>query len=108
MVASIGRRLRMELDLDSALAAAVEEVGLALEAARCFVRLGDAAGELPVVASWVREGVAPLGDDTEHLPVSNLAAREDRTVSVADIQNAPELTAPMRRGLAHLRSLATR
>ena len=108
MLASIGRRLRMELDLDSALAAAVEEVGSALEAARCFVRLGDALGELPVVAEWTREGVASLGDDTTRLPVSNLAAREDRTVAVADIQDAPQLTEPLLGGLEQLRSLGTR
>jgi len=78
MLTSIGRRLRMELDLDSALTAAVEEVGSALEAARCFVRVGDASGELPVVAEWTREGVASLGDDSTRFPVSNLAAREDR------------------------------
>jgi PAS domain S-box-containing protein len=108
MVTSIGRRLRSELDLDAAIAAAVEEVGRALEAARCFVRLGDASGELPVVAEWTRDGVPALGNDTQRLPVSNLAAREDRTVSVADIQNAPELTEPMLGGVEQLRSLGTR
>jgi PAS domain S-box-containing protein len=108
MVASIGRRLRTELDLDAALAAAVEEVGRALEAARCFVRLGDASGDLPVVAEWTREGIPALGNDTQRLPVSNLAAREDRTVFVADMQNAAELPEPMLGGLEQLRSLGTR
>ncbi|TML10733.1 MAG: GAF domain-containing protein [Actinobacteria bacterium] len=51
LLADIGRRLRAELDLDSALAATVEQTGLALAASRCFVRLEDAAGELPVVAA---------------------------------------------------------
>ena len=108
MLASIGRRLRTELDLDSALAAAVEEVGRALEAARCFVRLGDTLGELAVVAEWTRPGVHPLGDDGERLPISNLAAGEDRTVTVADIRNAPELTEPTLGGLEQLRALGTR
>ncbi len=108
LLASIGRRLRTELDLDSALAAAVEEVGRALEAARCFVRLGDAQGEPAVAAQWTEDGAPALGDDTENLPVSNLAAREERTVAVVDIQDAPELMEPMLGGLEQLRSLGAR
>ena len=108
LLASIGRRLRTELDLDAALTAAVAEGGRALGAVRCFVRLGDPAGELPVVAHWAREGARPLGDDTENLPVSNLAAREDRTVAVVDIQDAPELREPQLGSLEHLRSLGVR
>ncbi|MDX6562320.1 MAG: hypothetical protein QOD65_2134, partial [Gaiellales bacterium] len=74
----------------------------------CFVRVGDASGELPVVAEWTREGVTLLGRDTARLPVSNLAAREDRTVAITDIRDAPELTEPMLGGLEQLRSLGTR
>ena len=82
LVAGIGRRLRSELDLDPALRTTVEETGHALGASRCFVRLGDEAGELPVAAQWTAPGAEPVGDDLEKLPVSNLAAREQRTVAI--------------------------
>jgi PAS domain S-box-containing protein len=108
LLASIGRRLRTELDLDAALAAAVEEVGGALGAARCFVRLGDSENELRVEAQWTADGVPVLGDDTENLPVSNLAAREGRTVAIADIELAQELAEPGLGDLRHLSSLGAR
>ena len=108
LLASIGRRLRTELDLDSALASAVEELGRALEAARCFVRVGDSEGELFVAAQWTADGAPAVSDDTENLPVSNLAAREGRTVEIVDIQDAPELREPMLGGLEQLRSLGAR
>jgi two-component system, OmpR family, phosphate regulon sensor histidine kinase PhoR len=108
LLASIARRLRTELDLDTALDAAVEEVGRALGAARCFVRLGEPAGDLPVVAQWAVEGAPPLGADAANLPVSNLAAREGRTVAVVDIQDAPELLEPLLGGLERLHALGAR
>src|SRR5438067_544674 len=108
LLSSIARRLRTELDLDAALGAAVEGVGQALGAARCFIRLGDPAGELPMAAQWSAEGVAKLGDDVESLPVSGLAAREERTVSIVDIQDAPELLEPLLGGLERLHTLGAR
>jgi PAS domain S-box-containing protein len=108
LLASIGRRLRTELDLEAALSAAVEEVGRALAASRCFVRLGDGTGGLPVVAYWAAESALPLGDDTTSLPVSNLAEREQKTVAVADIEEAPELVDPGLGGLDELRRLGAR
>src|SRR5207302_2618464 len=41
LVASIGRRLRTELDLEAALQTTVAEAARALDASRCFIRLGD-------------------------------------------------------------------
>jgi PAS domain S-box-containing protein len=108
LLASIGRRLRTELDLDAALAGAVAEVGRALGAARCFVRLGEATGGLPVVALWTADGASPLGADTGNLPGSNLAALEERTVAVVDIQDAPELLEPKLGGLEQLNALGAR
>ena len=108
LLASIGRHLRTELDLDAALAAAVAEVGRALGAARCFVRLGDPTGELRVVAHWAADGAPPLSEDAGNLPVSNLAALEERTVAIVDIQDAPELLEPLLGGLERLRSLGAR
>ena len=103
LLASIGRSLRTELDLEAALSAAVEEVGRALAASRCFVRLGDPTDGLPLVAYWGAESARPLGDDPESLPVSNLAGREHRTVAIADIEDAPELGT-----LGELRKLGAR
>ena len=105
LVASIGRRLRSELDLDAALQATVEEAGNALGASRCFVRLGHDADNLPVVAEWTAPGASPVGEDTSLLAVSNLAARDNRTVAIQDIDEAPEIADPKLGGLEHLRAL---
>ena len=109
LVASIGRRLRGELDLDSALQATVEETARALGASRCFVRLGDDTGELPVVAQWADPGAQPIGDDdTSSLPISNLAVRQARTVAVSDVDSAPELDDPSLGGTERLRTIGAR
>ncbi|MEN3343145.1 MAG: hypothetical protein V7644_2549 [Actinomycetota bacterium] len=107
-VAGIGRRLRSELDLEPALQTTVEETGRALGASRCFLRLSDESGELPLSAQWTEPGARPVADEEEQLPVSNLAAREQRTVAIGDIQDAPELTEPGVGGLDRLRSLGVR
>ena len=108
LLASIGRRLRTELDLDTALAGAVAEVGRALGGARCFVRLGDPTGQLP----WSRTGPRPVRRRSarrrEILPSRTLAAREERTVAIVDIQDAPELLEPLLGGLEHLHALGAR
>ena len=61
-----------------------------------------------MVAQWTADDVEPLGDETQNLPVSNLAAREGRTVAIVDIQDAPELEEPILGGLEQLRSLGAR
>jgi len=69
LLATIGRRLRTELDVDDALALTVAETGQAIGASRCFVRLGDG---LPLAAQWTAPGATPVGDDPDQLPlVSN-------------------------------------
>jgi PAS domain S-box-containing protein len=108
LLATIGRRLRTELNLDAALLSGVEETGRALGASRCFVRLSDESGGLPVVAQWTAPGAKLVGDDSEKLPVSNLAAREQRTVAIVDIEDAPELAEPTLGGLEPLRALGAR
>ena len=108
LLATIGRRLRSELDLDPALRSTVEETGLALGASRCFVRLSDESGALPVVSQWTAPGVQPVGEDTDKLPVSNLAARERRTVAIVDVEGASELSEPLLGGLEHLHLLGAR
>jgi GAF domain-containing protein len=108
VVAAIGRRLRGELELETALQATVEDTGRALGASRCFVRLGEDTGDMPVVAQWVAPGVRPIGDDTSSLPVSNLAGREVRTVAVRDLDRAPETADSSLDGLERLRAIGAR
>jgi PAS domain S-box-containing protein len=108
LMASIGRRLRGELALDAALQATVEETARALGASRCFVRLGDAAEALPIVAQWTAPKTKPLEAGGGRLRVSDLAALEQRTVAVADVQDAPELAEPSLGSLDELRSLGVR
>jgi PAS domain S-box-containing protein len=104
LVMSIGRRLRTELDFGAALRAAVEETGRALGANGCFVRLEQGGGR-SIVAEWPADGIA--GEAIESLPISNLAAREERTVAVVDIEDAPELRGD-ETALANLRRIGAR
>ncbi|HEX3225294.1 MAG TPA: GAF domain-containing protein [Gaiellaceae bacterium] len=103
LVASVGRRLRSELDLQAALRPVVEETGRALGAVRCFVRLGAAE----MLAEWVAESQQPIENPAD-LPVSNLALREQRTVTLVDLEEAPELSDPVAGGIENLRSLGAR
>jgi PAS domain S-box-containing protein len=89
LVMSIGRRLRNELDLGAALQAAVAQAGHALGASRCFVRVDDGRSS-PILAQWCADGVGAL-EDARDLPLSNLAAREARTIAVVDVEQVPEL-----------------
>jgi PAS domain S-box-containing protein len=91
LVGKISRRVRSVHDLDAVTRVAVTETGRAIGASRCFIRIGEGDDTLPIRAEWWVEGLAPIGDDAGRLPVSNLAARERRTVTVADVLDAPEL-----------------
>jgi PAS domain S-box-containing protein len=108
LVTSIGRRLRSELDLEAALHTTVAETARALDASRCFIRLGADVADLPIVAQWTAPGAAPLGADPTKLAISNLAAQEMRTVAIADIEGAPDLADPSLGGLEQLRKLGAR
>ena len=90
LVMSIGRRLRTELDLSGALHAAVAEAGRALGASRCFV-IVDADRAPPILAEWAADAVERMAEETQHLVVARVAAREQRTVAVVDLDDAPEL-----------------
>jgi GAF domain-containing protein len=89
LLASIGRRLRTDLDFEPALGATVEETGRALTALRCFVRVDG-----HVVAHWSSDGSELRDDVARGLPVANLAFTESRTVAVSDIQSDPEFAEP--------------
>ncbi|MFN2627320.1 MAG: GAF domain-containing protein [Gaiellaceae bacterium] len=105
LVATISRRLRSELDLDAVLAVAVEETARALDVSRCFVRLGE-TGPVPIAAEWNAPGFETVAEVAERLPAANIAARERRTVAIADVDHAAELSA--HRGVETLLSLDTR
>jgi two-component system phosphate regulon sensor histidine kinase PhoR len=107
VISEIGRRVRSELDLDAVLNVAVTEVGMALDLSRAFIRLGDPA-DAPVRAEWDAPGVETIGNAAHRLPVSNLAARERRTVVVGDILTAPEIDDPTLGGRDTLVELGTR
>ena len=74
-------------DLDDLLKVAVEETARAAGVDRCFIRLG-ARRPGPVVTEW---SAAKLGrlDTATRLPVAHLALRDRRTVSFADVLDAP-------------------
>jgi PAS domain S-box-containing protein len=105
LLAGIGRRLRSELELGAALQATVEETAAALEASRCFVRLRDTPEE---IVEWHAADAASIGDDADRLPASNLAEREQRTVAIADVADAPELLDSSLGGTKRLLSVGAR
>jgi PAS domain S-box-containing protein len=107
LVASIGRKVRSELDHEAVLRVAVEEAGKAAGVARCFVRLGGPGGPMPIRAEWDAEGFVPIGAVAGKLAVSNLAARERRTVAIGDIRKSPELEDPSLGGIQALLDLDT-
>jgi PAS domain S-box-containing protein len=87
-VARISARVRSELDIDELLRVAVEATGRELGVQRCFIRLGP-RGETPT-AEWQTPGLAAIATGSQ-LAVSNLAIQTRRTVSIDDVENAPEL-----------------
>ena len=86
-------RVSLELrsgNVEEVLPTVLGEVGSALGATRCFMRLGDPGEQMEVIAEWDHTGEASLGD-AARLPVVNLSARTGRTIAVADVLVAPEL-----------------
>jgi len=108
LVAKISRRVRSVHDLDAVTRVAVTETGRALDATRCFIRMGEQGDALPIRAEWWEEGLQPIGSASATLPVSNLAVRERRTIAIADVLDAPELADPSLGSVALLTGLGTR
>ena len=108
LVASIGRKVRSELDLDDVLRVAVEATGSATGVSRCFLRLGEPSEPMPIAAEWAAPGFTPIGAVADHLAVSNLAARDRRTVAVGDIREESALTDPTLGGIEALQELDSR
>ena len=93
LIARISRAVRSRRDLDDLLKVAVQETAKAAHVERCFIRLGEPGEPMPILAEWAALGLGPLGEPSR-LPVSNLAARERRTVAIGDVLEAPELNDP--------------
>ena len=108
LVASIGRKVRSELDLDAVLRVAVEETGLAVGVDRCFLRLGQGQRAMPIAAEWHVDGLTPIGEAANRLAGTNLAARERRTVAIGDVREEPTLKDPELGGIEPLLDLETR
>jgi PAS domain S-box-containing protein len=108
LVAKISRRVRSVHDLDAITRVAVTETGRAIDGSRCFIRLGESGDALPIRAEWWTEGLEPIGDAVAGLPVSNLAARERRTLAITDVLDAPELTDPSLGSVETLTRFGTR
>jgi PAS domain S-box-containing protein len=104
-VARISARVRSELDVDELLHVAVKQTGTALAADRSLIRLGSAEDEF--TAQWHIPQLRPVGPG-DRLAVSNLAASTRRTVTVEDVESAPELDDEELGGLETLRALGSR
>jgi len=94
LVGEISRRVRSVEGLADGTRIAVTEIGRALRASRCYIRLGGTGEPQRLAAEWFAAGLQPIGSQTPNLPAANLAALKRRTVVVSDIDDAPELEAP--------------
>ena len=101
--------VRESTDLDKALARAMREIARALPADRCFVRLGEPGGSMSIRAQWQAHEHDAIDDaQISRLAVSNLAARERRTIVIADVATASELRDPSKGGRHGLLELGSR
>ena len=92
LVSEISRRARSESDVDRLIEVALAETAEALGASSCLLRLGDPETPAPLRLEWRQEGLDPIpADATPYLSVSNLALRQGRTATVADVEKGPEL-----------------
>ncbi len=91
LVGEISRRVRSTQGVESGSRVAVTEIGRALHASRCFIRIDGPAEQPHLLAEWFAAGLEPIGPQTKSLPVSNLAARERRTFTISDVERAREL-----------------
>jgi PAS domain S-box-containing protein len=108
LIGELGRKVRSELDLEKVLDIAVRETARALGVTRCFIRLGEPGQPMPGGAEWKRKRDPPASAVSERLSASNLAARERRTVAIADVLTAPELDDPTLGGRETLLDLGSR
>ena len=87
---AVNSRIRQSLDLPTILDAAVRELGTALGASRCFVRLRRGNDLLPPASEWRGPEVAVGGADPDGtLPLLIAAVRERRTIATPDVRHDP-------------------
>jgi len=91
LVADISRRVRSVEGLADGTRVAVTEVGRALRASRCFIRLGQPDEPQRLAAEWFAAGLQPIGPQTQNLPGANRAATDRKTIVVSDVENDSEL-----------------
>ena len=108
LVGEISRRVRSVEGLADGTRIAVTEIGRALQASRCYIRLGGSGEPQRLAAEWFAAGLQPIGSLTQNLPAANLAALKRRTVAVSDIEDAPELEAPEIGTIETLRRIGTK
>jgi len=89
---AVNSRIRQSLDLQTTLDAAVRELGSALGASRCFVRLRRGNELLPPASEWHGPEVASGGSRPDFtLPILLTAMRERRTIDLPDARSEPGL-----------------
>ncbi|MDQ4142345.1 MAG: GAF domain-containing protein [Actinomycetota bacterium] len=113
LLQSIASRIRRSLDTTQVLHAAVEELGRAAGAKRCFIRLASretkpALGRIEY--EWVEPGFTRLIDDPEHhYPIATMAAMTRMTQWSNDVENDERLKDGSRNGsMRDLLSVGTR
>ncbi len=85
---AVNSRIRQSLDLQTTLDAAVRELGSALSATRCFVRLRRGNELLPPSSEWHGPEVAPSGARADFtIPILLTAMRERRTIDLPDVRS---------------------
>jgi len=90
---AVNSRIRQSLDLQTTLDAAVRELGGALGASRCFVRLRRGNELLPPASEWHGPEVPSGGARPDFtLPILITAMRERRTIDLPDARSEPGLT----------------
>ena len=89
---AVNSRIRQSLDLQTILDAAVRELGMALRASRCFVRLRRGNELLPASSEWHAPEVASSSARPDYaLPALVSAMRERRTIDNSDARHIPGL-----------------
>ena len=89
---AVNSRIRQSLDLQTILDAAVRELGTALQASRCFVRLRRGNELLPAASEWHAPEVPSSGARPDWtLPSLVTAMRERRTIETPDARALPGL-----------------
>ncbi len=81
LVRDINGKISASIQMDTVMQTAVDELGRALNASRCTIRLGADAAHMPVACAFCQPGVSPiLPGSLEHSPRLIDALRERRTV----------------------------